>query len=280
MQVSLRPQLRYGIRLIELNAMMVHKPQIEIEREFAKVVRKIGGELIDDLLSSDSRRPENADYLFRTYNVVAELKCLQKNSILDPDFLDKLGRLYGKLMREGRAPIVRGFGTVSLQQMAKWDERAVYEFIEPYKKRLGRIMHKANSQIEKTAKHFGVQNPRGLLLLANEGDLAYELGLLQPLLTIPRPQNSAINSVLYFTENVTVNVPGYHPAASVWMPMTMHGRAAVDPALLGRLRDAWMNRVATLRGKPIIARMVGEKDQIDIAQILFTGGQRPKLNIG
>jgi hypothetical protein len=212
--------------------------------------------------------------------VIAELKCLQKNSILDLGFVSRLGRAYAKLMREGRAPVIRDQRTVSLQQIEQYGgEGAVERFMEPYLTRLDRIVRKGNSQIAASAKHFGILDPRGLLILANEGELAFELGLIAPFLTILLPRYHAINTVLYFTESVTVNVPGYHPAADVWMPMTMYDRAAADNALLIRLRDCWINRVATLRGMPVMAKIVGEKDQIDVSQILFTNGKRLKLKI-
>jgi hypothetical protein len=256
------------------------QPKIDIEHEMALAVPRAGGEVVADLLPNKNPNHLNADYLFRSDGIVAELKCLTENAVLDPDFRDKLANLYKRLMDQGRVPHVIGTERVSLKDIAERDERTAYEFLKPYKVRLGRILNKANNQIKETAQHFGISNYRGLLLLANEGDQSYEFGVLERLLWILlRDRNSSINMVLYFAENVTMNVPGFHPAARTRFPMCVPNRPVIEDAFVERLWTAWMNRVATVRGVPLIAKIVGPNDKIDMSQVTFTDAKPTKLTI-
>jgi hypothetical protein len=259
---------------------MAEAPKINIEQEFPAAVRAVGGEVVEDLVPAGARTFDNADYLFRRFGVVAELKCLDKNVVADLDFLAKLGRLYRKLMDEGRPPVIFGRGRVSLEQISRFDERAVLELLEPYKQRLGRVVKKANKQIEETAAYFGIQNPKGMLVLANDGERGYEFDLVCHLLfRLFKNCYSKIKTVLYFTANLSVNVPGFHPAAQVWAPLEIPNRPMVDQELLKVLMEAWMNHTATLTGGPVMAREVTAGDEIDAFGIRFTDPVLPKLDL-
>lgn len=254
-------------------------PPIDIETEFPRAVRRAGGEVVEDLLDTRSPAVANADYLFRFDGVVAELKCLDKNVVADPDFAAKLGRLYDQLMKEGRAPLVFGRVRVSVADIAKYDERAAHEFLEPYRQRLGKVLKKANSQLKETAAHFGIARPKGLLLLANDGDLGYEFDLVLYLLNrLLQDRYGSINTILYFTANLTVEVPEFQPAR-IWAPLESPGRPMIGDELLGRLTTAWMERVATLTGGPVLAKVVEPGDMVDAAGVRLTDGARPRIRL-
>ena len=57
-------------------------------------VKGVGGELVCDLVGN-SNPPSSADYLFRRYNVIAELKSLQGDGFVE-SFSRKIGDLMGK----------------------------------------------------------------------------------------------------------------------------------------------------------------------------------------
>lgn len=54
----------------------VRPPPISVESEFDKFVEQFGGKKISSLLSSKALMPLNADYIFPSHNVIAELKTL------------------------------------------------------------------------------------------------------------------------------------------------------------------------------------------------------------
>ena len=258
------------------NPDMPSPPRIHIEREFSTVVRKVGGDVVSDLLKTKSPPFDNADYLFRSANVVAELKCLDKNTIADPQFLAKLSSTYSKLVKANRAPPIRGRRIITLADIAAYDQRAAFEFVEPFKQRLRKVVIKANKQIRETAKHFNIPDSRGLLVLANDGDLGFEIDMTMHLLDrLFRSQFSSIDSVLYFTANVTVNVPGFRPSL-FWAPVDVPGRSPVGDSLLEAIRAAWMNHMATLTGGPVLAKLLpGSPESTE--GIRFTDRVRPHL---
>lgn len=259
---------------------MTTTQRVDIEKEFPVAIRAAGGEVVSDLLPTKTPPFENADYLFRGVGVVAELKCLDNDTVGDAGFLTKLSSLYRELMQQGRAPLVTGRGRVSLEQIAKIDERAALEFLEPYKQRLARVVKKANKQIEETSSYFGIQNPKGLLLLANDGEKSFEFDLILHLLgRLFKNCYRSINTVLYFTVNLSARVPGFHPAASLWAPLEVADRPRVDERLIANLTHAWMNHISTLTGGPVLTKRVASDDEIDVAQVRNTHGVRPKLDL-
>ena len=73
--------------------------KIEVEKEFDVCVDLTGGERVSDCLSSPPNF-HNADYLFRAYKVVAELKCLEENKGKDvPRLVSPLRQPILKLQR-------------------------------------------------------------------------------------------------------------------------------------------------------------------------------------
>ena len=62
---------------------------IPVEDAIDKIVQDIGGELVEDLLPKNAIKPLNADYVFKSYNVIAELKRLVKDISEDPAYKKK-----------------------------------------------------------------------------------------------------------------------------------------------------------------------------------------------
>ena len=56
--------------------------RIDVAREFAACVRKMGAVVLDDSLAPN--KPKNADYWFAAYNIIGELKQLQEDRLAKP----------------------------------------------------------------------------------------------------------------------------------------------------------------------------------------------------
>jgi hypothetical protein len=82
---------------------MALPPRIDVEKEFAKCVRAIGGRVLDDELRGP-RSPTNADYWFPEFNVVAEIKRLADNLMTSKDFQKKVAGRYAAWVRKGLVP--------------------------------------------------------------------------------------------------------------------------------------------------------------------------------
>ena len=65
---------------------------IAVESVFNDFVEDFGGELINKLFEGKGKRPDNADYFLFDRNIVAELKCLDKNFFNDKNLGEKLNK--------------------------------------------------------------------------------------------------------------------------------------------------------------------------------------------
>ena len=234
--------------------------RLNIEVEFAECVRAAGGQIVDEILP-EPRGFKNADYLFRDERVVAELKCLEKDVVKTVEFNDKVLTLCRDWERDGlfRPP---GAGPFVLK-VHELPEACARSFLELIKKPLESVVKKANRQIRETRDHFGMPEAKGLLLLANDGNLSLELDVVVWLLNrILANQFSCIHSVIYFTANFPASVPNIPMPAMQWLPAIIPKREPVDKALEHRIRDAWFNRHATLLGHPIVTFNMKPSDEL------------------
>lgn len=136
----------------------------EIDRCFEQAVTTLGGQLISDLLETKSPEFNNADFLFRKWNTVSELKVLQN----DPDECDAIKKkeqaLLQKWMDEERLSY---FGnTIEIERLPKdmqWDLTALRS------ENVKRVMKKANKQIRDTKKKLKLPEAQGHIVIVNDG---------------------------------------------------------------------------------------------------------------
>jgi hypothetical protein len=251
-------------------------PRIDIEREFANCVRKIGGEVLVDRFGP-SPVFENADYAFPQDGVIAELKCLERDTRTEPTFKQRVSALHMQWIREGKVPpLPYGGGTWRVNTRNLPRECAV-QIENILTKRLQRVVEKANSQIKRTKEVLGLPDAKGLLLLANDGDMIFELGgVLHSLHRVLHGKFRQISSIVYFTVNHTVTGPGIHTPARIWLPLTINDapepdRPSVSQEFLQKVMAGWFNREATILGMPVIAFQRGDDPPEVIERIRFGG---------
>lgn len=226
-------------------------PHINVEKELAVCVKRIGGELIDELLPHPPPF-ENADYLFRNHSVIGELKRIEKDILTEPGFRKKVTAQYERWIAEKRvrrSPT----GRVSTNDLP---EDCRFEFFGVIKDRVQPYLKKASTQIRQTADHFGMQAALGLLLLAIDGDSGLTVDVMAHVLqrTLYNTQHyKSINGVIVFTGDHAIAHPQLPCSAGIWVPFLIEDRTEPPAKLLDQLRDAWMNRIATLTGKPVLA---------------------------
>jgi hypothetical protein len=110
--------------------------------------------------------------------------------------------------------------------------------------------------------------------------MALDPGLTENLLRrLLHKENRSINSVLFLIENLTVTVPNFHPAAHLMTAFSIPGRDPVPESLLIRVRDAWCNRTASVRGLPVLLKDASNEHNQSQAEISFSNPVRPKLRL-
>jgi hypothetical protein len=186
-----------------------------------------------------------------------------------------VGELHRRWIREGKVPpFPPGVRAVRVNTRTLPRECAV-QVENILTARVRRVVEKANSQIKRTKEALRVPEAKGLLLLANDGDLMLELdGVLHCLHRILHGKYSHINAVAYFSANETVNGPGIPHPAYFWMPLSISDapapdRPKIDSGFLKRLSEAWFNHIATVRGMPVIAMQRGDDPPEVIERIRF-----------
>lgn len=134
------------------------------EKVFRPFVLQFGGELIPESTVDGEKR---ADYLFRPYRVIAELKTLDKDA--RADHAKKVQTLVSGWMRDRRILI---YGRVNLE-LAKLRPDLRREWLAVLERPVEAIVRKAQRQIRSGKQFLGMKDAKGLLIIANDGNLLY-----------------------------------------------------------------------------------------------------------
>jgi hypothetical protein len=229
--------------------------RISIESNFNTVVKKLGGELVSELIPNKNP-PKNADYLFRTPPLIAELKCIERDAF-SPDYDKKVQSLFKSWISRGLI-LVYGTANVHIKDLPVQCQREWLRILEaPLKKN---VVADANTQIKETKRTLGLTDAQGLLLIANEGnyslqpnDVVILLGnILQKKKGDGSPLYSNINWLIYFSANVPIHVPELGASMPFWIS-TRRGNQDDAPVqtFIEELRKGWMSHCAELRGTEI-----------------------------
>jgi hypothetical protein len=142
---------------------------MDVEQAMARVIRSAGGELVSDLLPAGPNLPNNADYLFREYNVIAELKRLEKDRDESAEFREKRNQLYRTWMDQGKVPPPPAIGTVRIE-LRNLPLDCALEFISLYREPIRNRISGTNKQIKSTKRLLNMEDAVGLLIFVHDGD--------------------------------------------------------------------------------------------------------------
>lgn len=222
---------------------------VDVEKEFATCVRSLGGSVLGDQLVSPSF--SNADYWFPGDLVIGELKCLSEDFAEKGDFKQRLSELYvswlqRRLVPPSTEPVIR----FNLQEIP---EPCAYEFLEIMKKRIEfSTIKKANKQIRETKHFLNAPDAKGLLLLANDGNLAMKPEVMAHLLArILKGKYSSIDSVIYFSVNHPASASGVPMPSLFWIDAIVPEREPVELTFRHRLRDRWFAHYSAQTSEPV-----------------------------
>jgi hypothetical protein len=175
-----------------------------VEKMFADLVLKYGGELVSDLVGNNNP-PKNADYLFRSPLAIAELKIVGREAFTQQD-QQKLTALALGWMDRGLIP--RHFGTRSIE-LRKIPPQCQQEWLHlhmaPWKKKL----EDANKQIKQTKAFLNLPDACGILFIVDDAAHSFPpidvMGFIARNLQSRKPDGkqiySHIDRVIYFSVN-------------------------------------------------------------------------------
>ena len=243
---------------------------IDVERTFADFVRRHGGEVVEDLVGP-SPDFHNADYLFRSNGVVAELKRLVDDKSEDENIKLKIQQKFDRWMDDGTIGPIYGRVRVESKTLPENCQR---ELIDVYKPAIQRRIIKANKQIKATLNRFRIQNGRGLLIVVNDGNYALEADAALYLINRVLGSNfRQINSVVYCTVNMFGSSPLTSKPTLIWVNARRGSVPAIEENFVMGLFQGWNAYLTELTGMPIEEILLD--DPVHVERIRYTRGAQP-----
>ncbi|MDB5985167.1 MAG: hypothetical protein JWR16_220 [Nevskia sp.] len=220
---------------------------MNVEASLTQNIGAIGGVHVRSIVG-DSPAFENADFLFGADSVVAELKSLDEDKILDEGVIQGASELYlQELPNDPTLPII--FGEV-LTTTAGRSEAFARKIAALYEKPIKRMVEKANRQIKDTVAALNVPMARGLLIIANNRhsaiDPAHAHYLLQRVLR--RQTYGSINAVVYMSAGQKVTLPGAQHPVDVFFELRRDRLPPVQPDFITKFREVWYRCLSQERG--------------------------------
>lgn len=247
-----------------------HLPPFSTEELLDRVVQKVGGSLVSDLLPPNENRESNADYVFQQHRVIGELKRLERDQDDNPDMAAKRNALYQKWIRERKCgvPIVYGRAVLDVRKLPS---DCAMEMISLYREPIARRIRKANEQIKSARKLLKMPEASGVLFLAQDGD--YSIGPDAVLNLAARclkgNRFSGIDDVICFNA-LPARLVGDSLGYMFWIHSSRDSNRAIPQALIDSLQEAWKAEMEAIRGP-----MVTPPTSIDWQDLLYRRLRRP-----
>jgi hypothetical protein len=233
-----------------------------------KAVCAAGGRCVRDSVGSNPTF-NNADYVFPSDNVVGELKSLEKDFLNDPTVHEKMHVLYDRWVDESKdVPIIYGEGLLRTDQIPVECAR---ELIGIFKDRLeGSFLWKANRQIRETKENLNYPDALGLLLLSNEGNLAFDPEMVAYVLFHSLGSKfSSIEHVILFSANLQVVASATTLGGPPFMSILLPNRRQPTDAFLHKLGSGWYEVLGAATGRTFPSFEISKPVPADIAQLRF-----------
>jgi hypothetical protein len=222
---------------------MMNYPYINVEELFDELVRQYGTAVVlrDKFPDGVPFSFPNADYVFHSERVVAELKCLMDDNSGSVGNQSKLNALLNLYFSEGK---------ISTKEIT---EATWKTFPNDLQIKISKIfshsiharVKKTNIQIRETKKNLGMDSYAGVLLVANDGltGMSPAAFIDATLRDIVENERDSIDLFIYFTVNLFASIEGTPHPSLFWMPMSMHKPPKVSEDFPVQLGKAWQQMV-------------------------------------
>lgn len=220
--------------------------RIDVADVFAECTRRLGGIVLDDAPASSKKK--NADFAFKNYQVVVELKCMEESFWGKEAFQRKLSSLADGWIRKGLVPLApRGRRTFELSTLPAQCQR---DFSDLLKSKLSGYFKEANRQIRATKEELGMIDASGVLILVNDGNEKLPPRIVRYLSALLLAHNfRCINTVLHVVANLDVTSIEQEVPFRIWSPWGIKRASETPQNFLEDLRREYLD-VLDGRGHP------------------------------
>jgi hypothetical protein len=234
---------------------------IPVEKTFEQFVVNFGGELVSKLISNRNP-PKNADYLFRSPLVIAELKVVERDAFT-PEDKQKLEKLVdGWVHQRLIGPI---FGTVQIE-LTKLPPQCQRDWMSIHMAPWKRKLEDANQQIKQTKALFDLPDACGILFLVDDANHSFApkdvMTFIARTLQSRKQDGTEIYShldrIVYFSVNPR-EVTNDGIGLNFWMPAYRHQNDKSISDFLENFRQAWFQYYGELFGAQPV--QISGKDQ-------------------
>lgn len=224
-------------------------PFIDVEETFNDLVRAHGGAIVlgEFMLEKTGKPPDfaNADYVFHSEKVVADLKCLMDDNSESPQNQAKINAAIDRFYTEGKIK-TKEINEETWPSFPVELHNAIYEITTNSIQ--GRI-RKAKKQISETKERLGLNDYTGMLIIVNDGLFSFPpSAFVHATLKLVSPYVSQINCFIFTTANVFAKVKDVPNPVLFWLPMQMEKPGKVDEIFIDQLRVAWQGMVCRKMG--------------------------------
>jgi len=261
------------------SAQMTQDPPLEVF--FNAFVRTIGGEHVGALINSKNP-PSNADYFFKSQNVIVELKALEKETFSEKH-RQKTAGLFADWHRRGLV-IVRGTARVDLAGLPKVCQEEWLNLLgRPVQKN---VLSTANAQIRQTKHFLNVPDAKGVLLVASDGNFDLTPHAIHHLLSRllmkkhpdGRQQYSQIDGFAYFSGRTLVQVGEDGRPTMIWISSPRQKDDKAITEFLSQLGRAWHQHVERISARPM-ERLDVDPDRIRDIRFAGVAPPLPRINV-
>jgi hypothetical protein len=215
-------------------------PHIPVEQTFNELVREHGGAIIlDEYYKEKTGKPPefpNADYIFHSEKVVAELKCLMDDNSDSPNNQDKINAALDRFYSAGKIKS-KVIDEAAWPNLPKELQNEIYSITT---RSIRARVKKANRQIRETKAKLGLDSYSGVLFIANDGLISMPpAAFIHATINCIKSDGENISCFVFFTVNVFAVVKGNSVPAVFWMPMQMEKPEKVDNKFTRRIGKAW-----------------------------------------
>ena len=235
------------------------KPHLPVESTFNRIIQEMGGKRVDAMLD-ETPDWDNADYVFESPAIVAELKEVHQDSNDDAGLSERITKIYEKYMKLGAVPPIFGSQKIRIDQLP---EECRLEMMTPFKRKLEGPVKKAAKQIKETKRQLGLPDAAGMLILVNEGSTFLNPALAFHFLHhILNKQYRSIDHIVFCSVNMLLRGPAVPEGGLFWSNAGIDGRAQIPKQFLSKLRATWMSVLDDEIGVPGYVKSI-EGDAFD-----------------
>lgn len=218
--------------------------RIDIEPEFHQVVRDFGGVVVEDLLGT-SLAFQNADYVFHSEKVVAELKCITEDNAFRDENLLKAQHLVTAWHAKGKyaSPIL------DLRDWSNMPTDLQTELYRVFTRNIKKRVAKANRQVRETKSELRLHDYKGLLIIANDGLVSLPpAAFIHAIQLVLQRDFSEIRHFVFLTANVFAQAREVPLPSLFWISFDMQDGPSIDASFLERLGRHWRYHCAKRTG--------------------------------